>query len=368
MTIASEITRIKTAIADAYIACQDMGATMPAVLNSDNLEQCIASISGGQPVPTTKQRLVSVADNLDTNKLVLYTDDGINWNTSTMPNSRNWGNVFYGNGKFIVPCYNSDIYAYSTDGINWTEGTLPISNTWKYGVYGNGKYVLISDSNPAYVCYSADGINWSYQYLQIPIKGLLFDEDKFVICRGTYNTEYLCDIATSSDIINWTSISTQEFLSGLINGSVFFSYNNSYYAVSYAKSSSQPITNQYIYEVKKNDRSWYSVFQSTYNNILPVTSCVINGESKIFSGHKVSSLVQAAGYFNINSNDNAEFVGSSVPRLNYQGGANILNGKAIVIGYGSDQYIYSTDGTTWSTGTLPASSGWWGSCVGEVTV
>lgn len=47
MTIASEITRIKTAIADAYIACQDMGATMPAVLNSDNLEQCIASISGG---------------------------------------------------------------------------------------------------------------------------------------------------------------------------------------------------------------------------------------------------------------------------------------------------------------------------------
>lgn len=47
MTIASEIIRIKTAIADAYTACQDMGATMPAVLNSDNLEQCIASISGG---------------------------------------------------------------------------------------------------------------------------------------------------------------------------------------------------------------------------------------------------------------------------------------------------------------------------------
>ena len=47
MTISSEIVRIKTAIADAYIASQDMGATMPAVLNSDNLEQCIASISGG---------------------------------------------------------------------------------------------------------------------------------------------------------------------------------------------------------------------------------------------------------------------------------------------------------------------------------
>ena len=47
MTVFTEMSRLKTAIADAYIACQDMGATMPAVLNSDNLEQCIASISGG---------------------------------------------------------------------------------------------------------------------------------------------------------------------------------------------------------------------------------------------------------------------------------------------------------------------------------
>lgn len=47
MTVFTEMSRIKTAIADAYTACQEMGATMPAVLNSDNLEQCIASISGG---------------------------------------------------------------------------------------------------------------------------------------------------------------------------------------------------------------------------------------------------------------------------------------------------------------------------------
>ena len=46
-TIAEQIVRIQTAIANAYTACQDMGATMPAILNSDNLEQCIASITGG---------------------------------------------------------------------------------------------------------------------------------------------------------------------------------------------------------------------------------------------------------------------------------------------------------------------------------
>lgn len=46
-TIADQIVRIQTAIANAYTACQDMGATMPLVQDSDHLEACIASISGG---------------------------------------------------------------------------------------------------------------------------------------------------------------------------------------------------------------------------------------------------------------------------------------------------------------------------------
>jgi hypothetical protein len=47
MTIASEITRIQTNIANAYTAASSKGATMPATENSDNLATCIASISGG---------------------------------------------------------------------------------------------------------------------------------------------------------------------------------------------------------------------------------------------------------------------------------------------------------------------------------
>lgn len=47
MTIASEITRIQTNIADAYTAAIGKGATMPATENSDNLATCIASIPSG---------------------------------------------------------------------------------------------------------------------------------------------------------------------------------------------------------------------------------------------------------------------------------------------------------------------------------
>lgn len=47
MSIASEITRINTNISNAYTACNNKGATMPATQNSANLATCIDSISGG---------------------------------------------------------------------------------------------------------------------------------------------------------------------------------------------------------------------------------------------------------------------------------------------------------------------------------
>lgn len=47
MTIASEITRIKTNIENAYIKAEEKGATMPEVLNSENLATCIESVPKG---------------------------------------------------------------------------------------------------------------------------------------------------------------------------------------------------------------------------------------------------------------------------------------------------------------------------------
>lgn len=47
MTIASEIQRIKNNIANAYSACEEKGATLPATQNSANLSSTINSIEGG---------------------------------------------------------------------------------------------------------------------------------------------------------------------------------------------------------------------------------------------------------------------------------------------------------------------------------
>lgn len=47
MSIASEITRIKNAVASAYTSCNAKGATMPAVQNVANLAPTIDTITGG---------------------------------------------------------------------------------------------------------------------------------------------------------------------------------------------------------------------------------------------------------------------------------------------------------------------------------
>ena len=46
MSVASEITRINNNIANAYTACNNKGATLPQTQNSNNLANCINSISG----------------------------------------------------------------------------------------------------------------------------------------------------------------------------------------------------------------------------------------------------------------------------------------------------------------------------------
>lgn len=332
------------------------------------------------PEPVSKKkRLVSVADNLDTNKLVLYTDDGINWNTSTMPNSRNWGHPFYGDGKFIVPCYGSNIFAYSTDGITWTEGTFPqdTNNDYRYqqGAYGNGIYLIgfrSLNGGPNRLYKSTDGINWTivkpFEGLGImSLTNLIFDGTKFI---AAFNNS--TSIRYSLDGETWTAGGTIPNYASDYNDATFIydSIHQLYIiAGSNIPSGADHTTEQYIY-VSSDLTTWSRLnLGNTYTNIAPTTSCIIDNKIKIFSGSPALSgnYSQCAGYIEISSDgSSATFVGSSVPRLNYQGGANIINDRAVVIGYGSNQYIYSTDGTTWNTGTLPASSGWWGSCVGEV--
>lgn len=70
MTIADEITRIKTNIANTYVALEAKGAALPAVQNSDNLANCAESITSG----TTDDSMKFLVRAVDYDGTVLKSD------------------------------------------------------------------------------------------------------------------------------------------------------------------------------------------------------------------------------------------------------------------------------------------------------
>lgn len=228
MTIASEITRIKTAIADAYIACQDMGATMPAVLNSDNLEQCIASITVG---PVSQHwynwenedglAVKTTLDNIPFNKGIIYSNniylaqswsdstyytstDLQNWTQRTFPDTFNH-HVIVGNDLFCF-CPWEDVTSnkcyFSSDGINWIEKTFSTSDERMFFFAGNkffaDAYNLSISSEQSKLMYT-DGLNnWNSCNITSSktVSSISYGNNVYV-CAGQY-------VSYSSDGINWT--------------------------------------------------------------------------------------------------------------------------------------------------------------------
>ena len=67
MSVADQINRIKTNIANTYTAAQAKGATMPQTQNSDNLAACVQSIStggggGGAQFGLTAEQMLGTLD------------------------------------------------------------------------------------------------------------------------------------------------------------------------------------------------------------------------------------------------------------------------------------------------------------------
>jgi hypothetical protein len=85
--------------------------------------------------------------------------DGITWTARTLPSSKTWSSVTYGNGVFMAVSfdtnYDSTVAATSPDGIIWTARTLPISQYWSSVTYGNGKFVVVGNGYNGYQCVAA---------------------------------------------------------------------------------------------------------------------------------------------------------------------------------------------------------------------
>ena len=257
-----------------------------------------------------------------------------------MPSSQAWNSVCYGNGKFVVMAYGSNVFAYSTDGITWTEGTMPSTQNWQYIYYGNNKFVTVTDGSNVFA-YSTDGITWTQGTLSSSQAwaSICYGNDKFVI---TYGNGMASDVfAYSSDGITWTEgtmPSEQQWQSVCYNNGKFvvIAYNSDVFAYS-----SDGIT--WTEGTLPSSQNWISI---CYGNNKFVT---VTDDSNVFAY----------------STDGITWTQGTMPSTQNWDSVCYGNDKFVAVARYSNVFAYSTDGITWTQSTMPSKQSWDSVCYGN---
>lgn len=139
---------------------------------------------------------------------IIYSDNGINWTRVDVGFYTNTNGLTFGGGKFVAVGNSGVGIRYSTDGLSWTQSLLPSNivqlnqgeNNWMNVAYGNGKYVVTPFIGSSGI-YSTDFVTW--QSFSLFSQGywyaLAYGNDKFVAIKNeSSNAVY------STDGINWT--------------------------------------------------------------------------------------------------------------------------------------------------------------------
>lgn len=146
--------------------------------------------------------------------IIIYSTDGIIWNTVEISTKADWTLIKYGNGKFVAAARDSNKLIYSEDGINWTEVTLSSSERWEDIAYGNGKFIMI-DMFLKKAAISEDGITWNVHTtsrgsLDTTYAGpLTYYNGKFIALRKGGNAHKYG--FQSEDGITWTRVDMPEY-------------------------------------------------------------------------------------------------------------------------------------------------------------
>lgn len=226
-----------------------------------------------------------------------YSTDGITWTEMSMPANRRWFGVAYGDGKFVAVASTVDKGAYSTDGITWTEMTLPASQRWECLTYGGGKFVTVA-VNSMYGAYSTDGITWTQ--MTLPKKkdwsNVTYGDGKFVAVSNSVSSM----AAYSIDGITWTETTLPSKL------------------------------------------NWRSV---TYGN----------GKFVALAANTQTSSTALSAY----STDGINWTETNLSSSGSWVSVTYGDGKFVAIIFNTNKGAYSADGISWTEFTLPASSPWY---------
>lgn len=88
-------------------------------------------------------------------------DGGITWNKVDLSVNGAWMPIAYGNNRFVMATYltNPTAILYSNDGIQWESGSTPASILYRDMAYGEDRFIAVSEYSKN-ILYSIDGKTW----------------------------------------------------------------------------------------------------------------------------------------------------------------------------------------------------------------
>jgi hypothetical protein len=104
-------------------------------------------------------KFVAVARSGNTFSRVAYSTDGTSWTFVSNPTIDEAGlkSITYGDGRFVAVSLDYKLSVYSSDGINWTSSTLPVDINWQAIAYGGNKFVAVANSGEPQIALSSTG-------------------------------------------------------------------------------------------------------------------------------------------------------------------------------------------------------------------
>jgi len=296
-----------------------------------------------------------VAVSVSNTNVIAYSDNGINWNTTTSPITQSCGtnSVTFGNGYYII-CGNSGQPLYSLDGINWS--TSP-STSIPYGpvTYGNGTYVVLKEGIGPFspdAAYSTDGINWTTMTLPNFSPSTKWVDIAHGRCGGVdsgnifvaLNSQYFSSV-TSPDGITWTQTVGSLPYTALWNSITF---GNNKFIATCAKTAPNVA-------ISTNGTTWSPAGNSTFVDYQNLS---------YGNGQYTSFQSPTTGQYSING---ITWNSLSTPS---SGIADSVWGNQIYVAidgsFLTPKGLYSRNGTTWSLTTMPAPGGWNAVCFGQL--
>ncbi len=139
---------------------------------------------------------------------MIFSRDGLNWDTATATFSTTMQGMVYGNGRFVGVSTNNPRAVYSDDGFVWASSSTQIGSQLNGVTYGNGRFVAVGSTNSR-IFTSTDGISWtavattSASGNNDTLQGVAYGNGVFVAV-GTGPDEFV----TSTDGLSWTGAST----------------------------------------------------------------------------------------------------------------------------------------------------------------